>query len=722
MKAVKMWLSAAEIAALALPGMPIAKRSVNRIASREQWCSRDRQGYGGGVEYSIDNFPVAARAAYVARHIAAVEVPASIARDAAAEPEAINVGGRGADSRDARLAILALVDRLAGEAKLSRKRADIHFCDLYGAGRVEVADWIKAEIRAVTPRTLKRWRQLAREGKRSKLAVDRGACRRGTGVLDRANDGAVKTYILALVAKQPQLTAHHIRALVAQEFGTLTIGDRVIAVPPIRTFQHALKAWRADYRVEIEAVRNPDGFKSRMRFAARIAMPASRLNELWQIDASPADVLTTDGRYSIYVCEDIYSRRLTALVTKTPRASAVALLIRKAILAWGVPEVVKTDNGSDFIARDTRRLFAALAIEHETAPPFQPEKKGHVERAIGTLQRGLMRTLPGFIGHSVADRKVIEGRKAFSARLGDAPEDTFQVSLSAIDLQQRVDDWCGAVYANAPHAGLKGQTPFAVTAMRATPVRRIEDKRALDMLLAPVAGKDGLRTVTKTGLRIDGAHYIGGFLEVGATVLVRMDPADLGTAYVYSTDGLEFFGEAICPELAGIDPARAIVAVRAEQKRLIEATLAPVRQQARRIRAKDMAPAIHRQALAEAGKLIEFPKPCETHSTPALAAARLAADRDEAPVHSPEIVALAARLQAEAAAPANVAPLRSEETPHQRWNRARAIERALARAEHVDAEELIWLGGYREGPEYRGFLLTYGDAETKSPAEVAGQR
>ena len=58
-----------------------------------------------------------------------------------------------------------------------------------------------------------------------------------------------------------------------------------------------------------------------------------RLNEVWQIDASPADMLTTDGRFTLYVCEDIYSRRLISLVTKTPRAAAVGLLIRKAILA-----------------------------------------------------------------------------------------------------------------------------------------------------------------------------------------------------------------------------------------------------------------------------------------------------------------------------------------------------------------------------------------------------
>ncbi|ETR79284.1 integrase [Afipia sp. P52-10] len=713
---MKTFLSAAEIASLQLPGLPDYERGVRRAASRGNWQSRTRVGQGGGLEYAIESLPVEARTAYVSRHIGAIDVPTSIARDAEAEPAAIAIGCSAAQARDARLAILALVDQLASTATLVRKQADRYLCDQYNAGHLQVADWITAEVKSITPRTLARWRALAASGQKSKLAVDRAAARKGTGVLDRANGGEVRNYVLALIAKQPQLTAHHIRDLVADRFPHVTVGDRIEPLPPIRTFQHALKAWRGSYRVEIEAIRNPDGFKSTMRFAARVASPASRLNEVWQIDASPTDVLTTDGRYTLYVCTDVYSRRLIALVTKTPRAAAVGLLIRKAILAWGVPERIKTDNGSDFVARATQRLFAALAIEHEKSAPFSPEQKGHVERAIGTLQRGLMRTLEGFIGHSVADRKVIEGRKAFSARVGESPEDMFEVALSAADLQAHVDNWCKDVYANKPHAGLGGQTPFAVAAMSAGRLREIEDVRALDMLLAPVAGKDGLRTVTKTGLRIDGAHYIGGFLTVGETVLVRMDPADMGRAYVFDRTGELYQGVAVAPELAGIDPAAAAIAARNEQKRRIDERMADVRREARRIKAKDMAPAIHRQALARTGKLVEFPRASDAHETPALAAAR----QHTQPVvtqHAENVADLAAQLRAEADAPAPVRKLRTEETPHQRWNRARALEDALARNEFVEPDDLLWLGSYREGSEYRGFAMTYGEAQPTAAHE-----
>lgn len=710
---VKSWLSAAEIAALALPGMPMTKRRVNALADRQGWnthlsLARPRAANGGGVEYALDILPAEARAAYVARHVAAIEVPASIARDPTAAPEAAPLNGTATEARDARLAILAFADRVAAEAKIGRKRADRHFADLYNAGTLNIAGWIKAQVKAVTPRTLARWRSHQRSGRASRLAVDRAASRKGSGILDRANGGEVRTYILALLAKQPQLTAHHTRDLVADRYpdglklpgAIVPAFHRYVPLPPVRTFQYALKAWRQLYRNELKRVRDPDGYKSAVRFSARVARPADRLNQLWQIDASPADVLCTDGRHSIYVCVDILSRRLIGLVSKTARSSAVGLTLRKAILAWGVPERIKTDLGSDFVSHETRRLLVNLGIEHDPTAAFSPEQKGHVERAIGTMQRDLMRTLPGFVGHSVAERKVIEGRKSFARRLGQDAEDLFEVALSAAELQQRLDDWCADIYGRRAHEGLGRRTPFDVAASAPGAIRQV-DAAALAMLLAPV----GFRVVTKTGLRIDGAHYIAGHLEVGAEVMVRMDPADMGRVHVFARDGFTFLGEAICPDLAGIDPAAAIAAVRAEQKAREDAALAEVRKV--RIRAADLAPAIHRQALKNAGGLVEFPKRSEAHETPAIAAARAAADGgDLAAVHSAEVVALHAQLQSEAAAP--VTPLRAQETQHQRWNRARALEAALALGEQPSPDELLWLGGYREGPEYRGFAKTYG--------------
>lgn len=126
---MKLWLSAAEIAALQLPGLPATKRGVALVAKRNRWSDqpeycRSSSNRGGGVEYHIHLLPPDARADYVARQIEMVEIPASIARDAAAEPAAAALSGMSTDSRDARLALLTLAERFAADAQLSRKVAD----------------------------------------------------------------------------------------------------------------------------------------------------------------------------------------------------------------------------------------------------------------------------------------------------------------------------------------------------------------------------------------------------------------------------------------------------------------------------------------------------------------------------------------------------------------------------------------------------------------------
>ena len=52
-------------------------------------------------------------------------------------------------------------------------------------------------------------------------------------------------------------------------------------MPPIRTFQHALKHWRHEYRHELTRLTDPDGFRNKVRFVAtgttRAARSASRI-------------------------------------------------------------------------------------------------------------------------------------------------------------------------------------------------------------------------------------------------------------------------------------------------------------------------------------------------------------------------------------------------------------------------------------------------------------
>lgn len=739
---MKDWMTAREIAEAGLPDLPTTKRGIAMLAATESWdqnpaYARKRDGKGGGFEYHFRLLPTLAQVAYAQRTLvvggAANDESAQAVAD---EPEKLT--DRATRERDARLAVVAQFDRFAKGAKLKQASCLQVFTDKYNFGTLSVEPWVKDLIPHIGKRTLLTWMSAKRNGQTSALAVDRSKCRKGTGVLESAHEGRLRNHILALLTQNAHYSAQHVRMMCISEFGevievTSAGAVRQVPMPPVRTFQHTIKSLKATNQVALMKLQNPDQYRSAMAPAGvgthrYLAEP----NQIWQIDASPIDALCVDGRHTIYACIDVYTRRTVFLVSKTPKASAVALLLRKAILAWGVPRQIKTDNGSDFVAHDTKRLFLSLDIDMELSDAYSPQQKGFVERVIKTFQHDFGTLLPGFIGHSVTDRKAIENRKSFAARLGETEAETFGVSLTGLELQRLVDRWAESIYEVREHGGLKGKSPrqmFQASNFR----KRVVDERALDLLLMPVAGKDGQRTTTKFGIRIDGYHYATPRILPGTSVFVRQDPHDMGKVYAFAQDGSGYLGEGICPELAGIHPATFMKAVRQLQAEAIDEVTRPVRKIMKQM-AKGLSP-IERAlqlAVADAPNVIALPKRTETHTTLQIDAALSAMDEiagNSLPVKQDDATAaehrrLVAQFEAEEQAEAaeafdrldattaayeveradqvvaamgpNVAVI---ETPLSRYRRAVQVERSM---ETADPRDVLWLGQYQTTAEYRG--------------------
>ena len=260
--------------------------------------------------------------------------------------------------------------------------------------------------------------------------------------------------------------------------------------PKVQTVRAWLRRWRRENARDLLAVTNPDCDRSRHRPAGGdAAATVLRLNQLWELDSTPADVICADGRrYAIVAAIDIWSRQARVLVVPTSRATAIAALLRRCTMEWGVPEAVRTDEGNDYTSRHVLGVLADLEIEHRPCPPYTPEAKPFVERFLGTLTGDLFATLPGFSGHDVAQAQVLRSRKSFAARCGEDDAEIYGATLTAEELQERCDTWCDAVYGRRPHTGLGGASPFARRASWAEPVRRVHDERALDALLAEPAG------------------------------------------------------------------------------------------------------------------------------------------------------------------------------------------------------------------------------------------
>ncbi|ODT55705.1 MAG: hypothetical protein ABS59_02890 [Methylobacterium sp. SCN 67-24] len=708
---MKLWLTSSEIADQALPGMPETRKGVIALAEREDWARfsalcRQRAGRGGGLEYHIQLLPVAARVAYLGA--AAAVPPAGEAIQAAPEP----VPGSSSAATlqlDARLAVLGALKAFVRASEMKQTLAISYFVDLYNLGRIEMPAWASAILPRLSTRTVLRWLSASREGETERLAVDRGAGRRGQGVLDAAFDGEIKHFALAVHSLNDLLTASSIHAALQQEFGA-RLAAAGLSLPGLRAFEVRFKAWREEYAAGLLKMMDPDGYRSKMKVSGSYAHMAPHLNALWQIDASPVDAMCVDGRHSIYVCIDYWSRRISLYVSKTPRSIAVQMLMRKAILAWGVPDAVKTDNGSDFVARATVRLFDRLKIEAIRSDAFSPWQKGVVERNIRTFQTDCSRMLPGFVGHNVAQRKKIEGRKAFSQRLGQE-NDAFNVSLTGEELQRICDRWAADIYAHHQHGGIGKMTPFAKAASSTRTIRTV-DADALAALLMQAPKGDGYRTVGKKGILLDEFYYQPMGLLPGERVFVTLDPSDKGTIWLFADETMDRpLGRAVNGELAGIDPGELQAQRKALQAQRVDAQLVESKKLLRSNRVTDRTVLDHRlaQAAAQAGNLLAFPQRSEVHTTPALdAGAEIAAmRRGDAPPTAP-LSEAAARLHRElleepAVPPAEpkVTKLRPQETARQRFRRALAIEAAITAGEPVPTDDALWLGSYRTSAEYR---------------------
>mgnify|MGYP000870757575 FL=1 len=723
---MKEWLTARELAAETLPGLPMTESAMIRYAARNRWAdsmayARSRSGKGGGVEFHVALLPVEARLEYERRH-RRIEVAPRPTVPALVLGEGLTDSA--ARERDARLAIVAAFDAFSRALRLSDASRVQIFVDRYNLGTQHVPAWIREIIPSISKRSLARWRAAKVVGRADRLAVDRSAARKGKGLLETANGGSVRTFVLALIAHQPLLTAAQVRTQVRAEFGDALVdhAGRSVAVPPVRTFQHALLGLRSAEKVVLTKLSDPDRYRSTMAPSgvgtyAWVRTP----NTLWMIDASPVDALCVDGRHSIYACIDIATRRTIFYVSRTPRAEAVALLIRKAILAWGTPDKIKTDNGSDFVATATQRLFSALEIEVEYSDPYSPQQKGHVERVIETFQHDCAALLPGFVGHSVADRKRIEDRKSFAQRLGQDTAEAFGVTLSGPQLQDYVDRWADEIYAHRPHGGLDGRTPAQAAAASVAPVRTV-DPRALDILLMPAAGKDGIRTVTKFGVRIDHHHYVIHEALPGDRLLVRMDPMDAGRVLAFDADSGRYVGEGVCPELRGISAATLLAPKREiTSEKLAEATK-DVRREIKRLtkgpnlleRALGVAV---RDAQARDENVVTLPKREETHTTPAIAAAldvgrpiepRRMTEEDAAD-HAAMVAAWAVETRP-TPAPVATAEIRAfPETAKSRFRRALDLERQAATGRGLSPTDEAWLRSYRTSAEYLSHQDLYRD-------------
>lgn len=697
-----------------LPGMPSSPRSVRRKAAREKWLFKDGPSNGGLKRfYNVASLPKETRDEIHARHLQQVVSASEAATYGKSEGAKLKlretlsatakqnrrVDGLKASTSlppisqqrmDAKLSILRALDIYQQQNNLTQQKAELLFADDYNSGAPLVDSseepLISADVRRLQPklsaRSLQRWRLLVKEQGISALGGSWGQHRKGSGKIDSQPE--VKELIIGLIAQTPHVRATHIqKALEAR------LGHTDIELPSIRSIERWVDRFRKTHAQTLSALQNPDQWKNKYMVSfGSMSEGIDRLNQVWELDSTPADVMLTDGRHSIIGIIDVYSRRFRMFVSKTSKGSAIATLVRRCLIDWGVCEIAKTDNGKDYVGNHLTRVFRSLDIEQKLCPPFQPWHKPHIERAFGSFTRDLVELLPDFIGHNVAERKAIDAQKSFADRLLKRGE-VVPVSLTAEEFQSFCDKWCEDFHMHRSHDGLGGKTPFDVVANWTGEIRRINDERALDILLAEAPDRNGMRTVQKNGIALDNTWFIAPELEefVGQQVQVRLDEQDLGRIYVFGGPDLQFVCVAECPERTGINRQEVAARGREHQKQRVQEERRRLKAAGKKIKTNELVGEIMRDREVKAGKVAMFPKRRTDYTSSGLQAASDAAaaadkkiDFNDQGISKEEFEQKRAKLEAVRQTPAQ--PIFETQFQRAFWLMEQRAQRALSGEEN----------------------------------------
>ena len=258
----------------------------------------------------------------------------------------------------------------------------------------------------------------------------------------------------------------------------------------------------------------------------------------FEIDATVADIYVVSrfdrkpiGRPVLYVAIDIASRMIAGIyVGFEESAEAVLTCLANAACdkvdfckehgisitadMWpskGLPGTIYTDRGSDFASFRVKELCSTFNMEITTLPPYRPDLKGYVERAIGCIQE---RYKPLLRGKGVVDKTSLERSQP----------DYAQQAILDIEEYTKVVIEC-VLYYNASHVQKKYERSQVMIEQGVPPIASelwkfynaqtktniiYADDELLQMLLLP---RKKAR-ITRYGVENDGIYYYSDELKM----------------------------------------------------------------------------------------------------------------------------------------------------------------------------------------------------------------
>ncbi|WP_225205360.1 transposase domain-containing protein [Novosphingobium huizhouense] len=561
--AAREWFTAAELADLALPGLPADKRAMNRFADERRWkiqadkagnyLARPRAGRGGGLEFHVSLLPGPARIELARKLGETVLVEAE-------DPAASSwtwyelQGDKVKAAAEQRAAIVAQIELLE-QSGLSRTMAVNAAAIEHGKSAQTIWNWLKL-IDGVAPHN------------RLPALAPRV---RGGGREAEIDDEIWRIFLSDyLRPEQPTLTSCYDRtAEIAKERG--------LDMPSERSVRRKLDR-EVDPRVQLLRRKGEEALRRSIPAQKRTVAELHAL-ELVNIDGHKFDVFVRTGegrviRPIMVAIQDVYSRKFLAWrIGGEESAVQTRLCFADLFQNFGIPKACLLDNGRAFASKwitggansrfrfkireeDPTGLLTGLGIQIHWATPYRGQSKP-IERGFRDLCDRIAKH-PAFAGAYVGNNPMAKPEN-YGSRAIDWAEFVAQVDKGMADhnarLSRRTESARGRSF-DETFAESYARSPIG----KATPEQ---------MRLALLAGEQK-RIDRQTGeIRLFGNRYWSpecGRLH-GQQVTVRFDPDNLlRDVHLYDLQGRYLCAAQLLGDVHFLDAAEA----KATAKRVAE--------------------------------------------------------------------------------------------------------------------------------------------------------
>ena len=256
-----------------------------------------------------------------------------------------------------------------------------------------------------------------------------------------------------------------------------------------------------------------------VRVKIRMAYEAEYSQQIWMADTKGPNIYVTDpdspGKdvlASPIVLMDDHARFIVAvLYVIVENEATIMALFRRAILLYGVPEILYVDRGSPYMGKSLKRAASLIGCNLIRTMPSDPAAKGKVERIMETI-------------HTRFEHEMLaSGKKRYSLE----------------EYNQYLAAYVSQDYHREVHSSTH-QSPEERFMAHPAHLRRWVSKDSLAMIFLPCAPAK----VTKTGLvRVNLQKYlVPDAALVGKKVIIRYEYEDSGRVYLWYED--KYYGEA----------------------------------------------------------------------------------------------------------------------------------------------------------------------------------